>query len=59
MLWRGEHARSLGSDSERWRLPQLHRRRLLSPGGGSFFSFAVVGSSLRGMKATTALCRRL
>ena len=45
----------MGFDSGRWRLPQLRRRRLLFPGGGSFFSFAVVGSSLRGVKATTVL----
>ncbi|KAF3513752.1 hypothetical protein F2Q69_00007499 [Brassica cretica] len=58
-LWHGEDARSVSFDSGRWRLPQFCRRWLLFPGGGSFFSFTVVGSSLRGVKATTALRRRL
>ncbi|KAF2568431.1 hypothetical protein F2Q68_00024011 [Brassica cretica] len=43
----------------RWRLPQIRRRRLLSPQGGSVFGFAVVGSSPPDVKASSASSRRL
>lgn len=57
--WCGEDARSMDLVPGRWRLPQIRRRRLLSPRGGSVFGFAVVGSSPRGVKASSASSRRL
>lgn len=41
------------------RLSQIRRRRLSHPWRGSFLSSAVVGSSLRGVKAITASRRRI
>ena len=50
---------SASFSSGRRRLSQLRRRRFLSPRWGSSLSSAVVGSSSRGVKAVTALRRRL
>ncbi|WZZ16876.1 hypothetical protein YC2023_109965 [Brassica napus] len=47
------------SVSGRRRLSQIRHRRTLHPQRGSFLSSAVVGSSLRGVKAFTASRRRI